>query len=513
MLRSLYSGVSGLSAHQTKMDVIGNNIANVNTYGFKSSRVTFSDIYYQNLKNSTAGSAIVGGSNASQVGYGTTVGSIDTIMSRSGFQTTDSGLDLAIAGEGFFQVQDKAGNIMYTRAGILDIDSYGNLVDSHGNFVLGVTGDSAGQAASANRIQLFVPNIEDAAASATKTLLGSQVSVSATTTGSEGNLTVNFIHGSPPTATLSGSNLTVTFDQKGTYADLAALQTAVDEAINNGGVTLSTGQLKITVEPAPTTVATSATNTASYGVAPAVNDLVFTAGAVGTDGNQIKIAYKSTPGPASAEWDGDTLTFSLVDATTYTAADLTALTTAANTAAAIVAGDYRSITITGLSTAVTGADLGQKPITLKGGDNTFFENIAGLLGTVKLDGGGTASAQTVGNLTSLSIGNDGVITATHAIHGQITLGRIDLVTFDNPAGLEQAGNTYFTQSAASGNPNYCEAGMNGSGAIVSSALEMSNVDLAQEFADMITTQRGFQANSRVITTSDEILQELVNLKR
>ncbi len=513
MLRSLYSGVSGLTAHQTKMDVIGNNIANVNTYGFKSSRVTFTDIYYQNIRNATQGTSTVGGNNPSQVGYGVTVGTVDTVMSRSGFQMTDSGLDLAIAGEGFFQVQDKVGNRYYTRAGILAIDNYGNLVDAKGNFVLGITGDPTGQQASTDRIQILVPNVTDAASSASKTLLGSTVSINASAVGDKGNITINFVHGTPPNATMSGDNLTVTFDQKAKYDDLPALQAAIDEAIRNGGVTLPTGALNFMVEPAPSDTAAPATNYVTFG-STAADKLTITAGANGKDGNAINIKYKTIDsGTASAEWDGDTLVFSLIKTDSYTASDLQALADAANATEGIAAGEIKSLSFTGLTNAVDGSTIATKPVKLGDGDNTFYENIAGMLGTIKLDGGRTAAEQTVGNLSSLAIGSDGVISATHSVHGQMILGRIDLVTFDNPSGLEQAGDSYFQQTVASGQPRVCQAGYEGSGDIVSSALEMSNVDLAQEFADMITTQRGFQANSRIITTSDELLQELVNLKR
>lgn len=310
MLRSLYSGVSGLRAHQTKMDVIGNNIANVNTYGFKASRVTFSDVYYQNIKNATAGvlptgtpaTGGLGGNNSSQVGYGSKVGSIDTVMSRSGLTMTDSSLDLSIAGEGFFQVEDTAGNLMYTRAGNLSIDNQGQLVDSQGNFVLGVV------------------------------------------------------------------NTDTTMK--------AAITTA--------------------------TPAYDPTN-AAYAAAHVV----------------INVPDAGTP----------------------------------------------------------------------------------------------AVPQSVSDLTSLSIGRNGIITGTHPTLGTLIFGRIDLATFDNPSGLDQIGGTRFKETAASGAAKACLPGLGGSGELVSSSLEMSNVDLAKEFADMITTQRGFQANSRVVTTSDEILQELVNLKR
>ena len=129
MVRSLYSGVSGMKVHQTKMDVIGNNIANVNTYGFKSSRASFSDLYYQTLSSAEGSSPAAGGVNSSQIGYGVQFSGIDKIMERAAFTTTDRNLDVAIAGEGFFQVRDGEGNTYYTRAGILYIDTSGYLVD------------------------------------------------------------------------------------------------------------------------------------------------------------------------------------------------------------------------------------------------------------------------------------------------------------------------------------------------------------------------------------------------
>ena len=132
MLRSLYSAVSGMKAHQTKLDVIGNNIANVNTYGFKSSRARFQDVFYQTLQSAAGGDNNKGGTNASQVGYGSQLGGIDLDMSRSALQSTGRPLDVAITGEGFFQVMDADGNIFYTRAGNLMLDSNsGNLVDSN----------------------------------------------------------------------------------------------------------------------------------------------------------------------------------------------------------------------------------------------------------------------------------------------------------------------------------------------------------------------------------------------
>ncbi|MBP0958768.1 MAG: flagellar hook-basal body complex protein [Oscillospiraceae bacterium] len=121
--------------------------------------------------------------------------------------------------------------------------------------------------------------------------------------------------------------------------------------------------------------------------------------------------------------------------------------------------------------------------------------------------------QSFADLSSFYISGDGTLVGVHSVHGMLYFGRIDLATFDNPQGLNESGSSYFQESAASGSPKYCIPGYEGSGAVVSGSLEMSNVNLATEFSDLITTQRGFQANSRIITTSDSILEELVNLKR
>ena len=173
MLRSLFSAVSGMQAHQTKLDVIGNNIANVNTYGFKSSRARFQDVYYQTLQSATSGDNNRGGTNASQVGYGAQLAGIDLNMGRSALQSTGRPMDVAITGEGFFQVMDSDGNVFYTRAGNLQLDyKSGNLVDANGYTVLGVTGDPLGKAAGSDKIHLSVPSKNNAQSSSTQEING-----------------------------------------------------------------------------------------------------------------------------------------------------------------------------------------------------------------------------------------------------------------------------------------------------------------------------------------------------
>ena len=274
MIKSMYSAVTGLRNHQTMLDVIGNNIANVNTVGFKSSSVLFTDLYYMTINSESAATPTSGGTLANQIGYGSALAAIKVDASRSGYQQTSNTLDLYIAGEGYFAVQDPTGATLYTRVGSFEFNPDGSLVDSNGNFVLGV------------------------------------------------------MHGAP-----------------------------------------ATPLTKITI--------------ADY-------------------------------------------------------------------------SDY----------------------------------------------------------TGISIGADGTVTGKNTTTNTIdTLAQVKLAVFANPAGLVQEGNMTYSETDSSGAPLITNAGSSIAGNLVSGGLEMSNVDLTKEFTNMIFAQRGFQANSRVITTSDQVLEELVNLKR
>ncbi len=148
-MKALYSGVSGMRSHQTKMDVIGNNIANVNTYGYKSQRTTFRDVYYQQMKNPAnpddlGGGVYRGGTNSGQVGYGAQIGSIDTLHTISGYSPTNSSRDVYINGDGYFMVETSSGDKLYTRLGSFNFDSAGNLVDPNGSIVMGWNGSAGG---------------------------------------------------------------------------------------------------------------------------------------------------------------------------------------------------------------------------------------------------------------------------------------------------------------------------------------------------------------------------------
>ena len=488
MVRSLFSGVSGLKTHQQKMDVIGNNIANVNTTGFKTSVTTFQEVYYQTKKNGSAGSNLQGGVNPSQVGYGTKLGAIGQVMGQSGFTYSDSVYDCALSGDGFFQVMDEAGNIFYSRAGVFNVDNAGNLVDSNGNMVLGVSGDATGVDASSNRITFVVPEVLDNEASYSKTITykGSTypLTVSADTATPDGNISVGFTVGNSDYAYMSGNKLVVQLNEKNDYTNLNDLEDAVTRACENGGVSID-------------------------GVLPLHFELDTVPPAA--DNCTINLRYSKNAADTTAKWSDNGLTISVCPGATV--ADI-------QTAVDKAAGSNEKYQLKVTSTDWDAANGSLETLLatdgkvgLAGGSNNFYSDMVELLGNIKMTDGRVAARQTVKDLDSVYINEDGTIYGIHSVHGIIMLGRIDIVTFDNPNGLEQVGSSYWRETLSSGQPQVNIAGENGSASVVSGALEMSNVDLSQEFSDMIITQRGFQANSRIITTSDTMLEEIVNLKR
>ncbi len=238
MVKSLYSGVSGLKTHQSKMDVIGNNIANVNTTGFKAGVVTFKDVYYQNKINPSAGTATLGGVNPAQVGYGVRLNSTVANMTQSGFTYTDSKWDMALDGEGFFQVMDGSGNIFYTRAGAFSVDSEGYLVNASGYHVLGVTGDSEGVEPSSEVIRIIIPDTDAHASSATKKVNGVNVTLSMSAPSDHTDMSVTFTPAEYPYATYANGILNIFFNQDEQYSSEDAFEQAIQKALDAGGITL-----------------------------------------------------------------------------------------------------------------------------------------------------------------------------------------------------------------------------------------------------------------------------------
>lgn len=539
MMKSLYSGVAGLKVHNQRMDVIGNNISNVNTTAFKASTVTFKDIFYQDKSQSSSGTYAKGGKNANQVGYGASLGAIQQVMTQSGLTYSDTVTDCAIQGEGFFQVMDGAGNIYYTRNGQFHIDNVGNLCDPNGNIVLGISGDPTNSEAGSNPINLYVPPVENTRASAEKVYNDGETeyyyTISTSNYGDEGNISVTIrgiAEDEVPFATLNGKSLVIEIDLTQNFTSAEDFQAAIDAAIHAGGVEIPNNMLPLNFdfENAPTDPAEISGAKAksdfldedgkhllngAYGdtAADAPLKVTFEADEMGDFANSYEInivGYRSTDATAkpNARWVNNVLTIRVPAGVATTEADIQAAIDAA-------AGDNknRKITVTGGIAANEIDELSTYRIGFTGGRDNFFTRVAESMGTVKLNGGTVAAEQTTKDLEAMYIDDDGVIYGVHAIHGTIAMGRIDLAVFENPMGLNQVGTSYWQPSLSSGDPEIKKANDNGVGAIVSNALEMSNADLSQEISDMIITQRGFQANSRVITVTDTMLEELVNLKR
>ncbi|MDP4083041.1 MAG: flagellar basal-body rod protein FlgF [Bacillota bacterium] len=413
MLRSLYSGISGMKNFQTKLDVIGNNIANVSTVGFKKSRVTFKDAMNQTVSGASAATTNRGGKNGMQVGLGSSLSTIDNIMDGSSLQTTNRPLDLGIDGDGFFIV--KQGNSQsYTRAGNFYLDNNGTLVNSDGLKVQAYKYDSAGNL-----------------------------------TNNYGDVTVNVNAVLPPKVTKN-----IAFS-----GNLAA------DAING---TVFSQQIK-TID--------------STGNAQS-STIYFK-----KNGTTTWDLYSSDPNATPAPTKLTSLTF---DATGKNPTD-----SPSPTSISIPTG-------TADNPATPGDESIQSlPVTFD------FSNLT------QQSGASTAQVTPDGNLEgkldSFNVGSSGEISGVYSNGLITTLGRIALAKFSNPSGLTKEGGNLFQETVNSGTPDIDVAG-NGRGTIASGSLEMSNVDLSEEFTEMITAQRGFDANTKIITTSDEILQELVNLK-
>lgn len=411
MMRSMFAGVSGLRAHQTMTDVVANNIANVNTVGFKASRVQFADTLSQLIRGSSGGTGeATGGINPQQVGLGVNVASTNKIFTQGGSQLTGRATDVAITGDGFFSV-GFAGENLYTRAGSFSFDDDGFLTDPTGGVVQGWNSALDGT------VNINAP------------VDGLQVPVNATT---------------PPRAT--------------TMVDIAG---NLDESVAIG-------------------------ETQSTAI-----DVIDGLGEV----HRMSMDFTKV---AANQWE--------VEVTDPSGGSL-------GTSTIDFDGADGSL-ITAVPPSFT--------FTPPAGSAITFDLNIGSPGAV--DGltqyAGAASAQAVdqdgleiGSLRSFAIASDGTLSGVFSNGQTSILGQLAITTFSNPAGLLSAGDSRYRGTNASGQALIGTPNSAGRGGIAAGTLEMSNVDLAEEFTNLIIAQRGFQANSHIITVSDEMIQELVNLKR
>jgi len=418
MLQAMYSGISAIEAHQERMDVIGNNIANVNTTAYKAGRVTFQDQLSQTIQGASSPSGSIGGTNPQQIGLGVRVGSIDTLMAQGGLQSTTRPTDMAIQGNGYFMLGDSTG-VSYTRDGSFSLDSAGNLVNgSSGAYVLGWNAKADGTVPTTDQItpasKLAIPVGGLTAVQETSALaFGGNLSAESTpaTPAYSRSVKVYDSLGEPHTVTL---NIT-------------------RDAANNAWKWNATG------DP---------------------ND----------------------PSATVAPGSGGTITFDPAGTGKFQASTGTITLNTTNGAAAtqVITPDFSAVTqISGASSAAPTSQNGYGP----------------------------------GTLQSFSIGETGQITGIFNNGLSRTLGQVALSDFPNPAGLERTGGNTFRASINSGLASVGTALSSSLGKISTGYLEQSNVDLSNEFTNMIVTQRGFQANTKIVTTVDEMLNDVIQMKR
>jgi flagellar hook protein FlgE len=419
MLRSLYSGISGLHAHQTMMDVTGNNIANVNTVGYKASSVQFRDTLSQMVGAAGAPQNGMGGTNPAQVGLGVSNNGIVANFAQGSQQTTGRAGDMMIQGDGFF-VTRSGNEMLYTRAGSFTFDANGLLVTAAGEPVQGWTARDGVVNSSGKPDDIRMP-------------LGATISPKATESITlKGNLSSDPIPdpNNPPTG--------------GAYSPGNEYKTTIPiKVFDESGATRS--------------VLAEFTRDAA-------DPKEWTVSLLEQDGTTV---------PGTTAGVGLTFTDGRPDPTDFPDGKMPM-------------GGY----------------------TISLGDLTNFSGISDAR-VFDTDG------QTAGALTSLSysVSDTGQIVGVYSNGLKQVLGQVAMATFKNPTGLEKIGDSSFRSSVNSGYAQVGTPGSAGMGSVVTGALEMSNVDLAQEFTNLVIAQRGFQANSRIITTSDELLQELVSMKR
>lgn len=482
MMRSMYAGVSGLKNHQTRMDVIGNNIANVNTAGYKKSRVVFKDTLYQSIRGASRPTGARGGTNPMGIGLGMTLASVDQIHTPSPTTVTNKLTDMAVDGNGYFMVSN-GGERFYTRSGAFDFDKLGNLVmTSNGYYVQGWMADkendySIDTTNASGKIDISsYKNVEP---KATKNMDFS------------GNLSSEL-----PAMTLSA--VPVPTDGYPQKEDCVITSKEIYDSLGNKHVLyfrfFKTDALGASI--------------------PASNE------------NTSKWACDISTDPLfekQANYDPAT---NASDFAVYDVGNPT--TTPKFPGAKLVRAYNLQFSDKGEFPETLDAGAGNPPVQINSQMKLEFDcssagaqNMAITFDFKDLTQFSTKSTAwasyqdgyTMGNLTSYSVGTDGTIFGVYDNGESRNLARVGLANFENPAGLLQMGSNLYQVSNNSGDARIGAPGEQGMGAIIPGSLEMSNVDLSEEFTDMIVTQRGFQANSRIITTSDEMLQELVNLKR
>lgn len=556
MMRALYSGVAGLRTHQTRMDVIGNNIANVNTLAFKSSSTTFQDIMYQTTSGASGPTENLGGVNANQIGLGVTTGSTKiSIESGGAAESTGEALDIKLTdaqNTHFFIVNNGSENV-FTRAGSFYIDSAGNLAMTTTGYL--VQGWGVDQETQTIRQDTVSPLRVMSAANRTSQ---PESTTRATASGILDKNTSNLTSDTGYVMSLNfydkqGFQYTAKFSLHSEDKEQGEYYISLTDIADSNGNSILTGdnnQAGITINDTNMSQLFGSTTTRTKEYDP---DPKFTISASGTSsvtisttdtntaGNQVTYTYTNNGNALDANTP---LTFTGSDNSTktYTLSEIFG-------ASATELGNAQSLQLGGgkLRVGLSSTDYTLKFNPADGtfqyageqGNNTQnlnlsvlgtnFDNVSidftqikcannGSASTVSMDKGDVSktlgTGKKLGNMTGLSVDQNGRIYGSYDNGNTVLLGQIAVAQFENASGLESLGNNCYGTTLNSGDFDGIGVEVSSDGGKMSTGqLEMSNVDLAREFTNMITTQRGFQANSRIITVSDTLLEELVNLKR
>jgi len=469
MMRSLYSGVSGLQNHQTRMDVIGNNVSNVNTTGFKRGRVNFQDMISQQLSGSAKPTEEKGGVNPKEVGLGMTVAAIDTVFTQGNLQSTGVSTDVAIQGHGFF-LEKNGEKSYYTRAGAFGLDRDGTLVNPANGFkVQGwmareIDGEMVLRT-SASTEDLTIPVGSKDPAKATQNV----------------NFACNLNKNTPvmqdPAAATEAERA------KATWATEFKIYDSFGNAHN-----LTVNFVRVPDEP----------NQWDATVVVDPDNAEFTDTRVGigtTDGtntNSFRVQFDNT-GTLQLVTVGDQ---------------------SSNTEGEIL---IRTSFNVPESNRVEGVD-GQEAV-YRQNFNINLGTIGSQINTITQSASSSSTkafyqdGYTMGYLENFKIDSSGVITGVYSNGTNRTIAQLAMATFTNQGGLEKAGDNTYVESINSGTANIGVSGIAGKGTLLAGALEMSNVDLSEQMTDMIVTQRGFQSNAKTIQTADTLLETVLSLKR
>jgi flagellar hook protein FlgE len=547
MLQAMFSGVSGLQVHQTKLDVIGNNIANINTIGFKSGRVTFEDQLSQTIRDAAGSTDNVGGQNPAQVGLGVALGAVDTLQTQGNLQSTGNLTDMAIQGNGFFLV-GSGKDISYTRDGSFNLDGDGILVNpATGEKLLGYVADKSGNIDTTQQVTdtsvLKIPigsltSVKQTSAATFQGNLNASADLQSTKSTFSGNVLADptTINATTYDALGNAHTVAVTLDTKTSAAGSdtwnASLQldgTTVPGGPYNMVFNTATGAFTSTTLPGSATVS----GTGSAANFPVTLNFAGLTGLASGAANAVGASDGQTG--ISPNWPAtikvyDSLGISHLLDFKFTRSLVT------NTAPASTAGQWSWTASENGNQVASSSGVGNKPLYFdnKGNlTNTALQTLSlsppqpgATLISMNLDfstltqvagdssvGLTSQNGSPVGTLESFTISQEGVITGAFTNGDTLALGQIATANFSNPSGLEKLGQSRFQSSTNSGLAQIGVAGSQGRGAINTGYVEMSNVDLSGEFTDLIVTQRGFQANTKIITTVDQLLQEVINIKQ